>query len=249
MKSRDARIPRLHLEQPLGAGASLELADPAAHHVLHVLRLRAGESVILFDGQGGEWDGEVVAAHRGRVAVRAGEWRDIERESPLAVTLVQGIASGDRMDFTVQKAVELGVAAIQPLLTARSVVRLTPERGEARRAHWRRIAIAACEQCGRNRVPEIRKVTAIANYCAGISDPMPRLALSPRAQTGLREAGIAPGAALTVAIGPESGFSVEEEALLARAGFQRVRLGPRVLRTETAAPAALAALNALAGDF
>lgn len=248
MNGNNARVPRVHVEAPLNAGVTLELAEAAAHHVLRVLRLRQGEPVIVFNGSGGEWRGEMVAAHRERVALRVSEWSDVERESPLAVTLVQGVSSGDRMDFTVQKAVELGVAAIQPLLTERSVVRLGRERGEARRAHWQRVAIAACEQCGRNRVPEIRDVLPIANYCASGLDPTPRIVLSPAGQRGLRETVPQPGP-LTLAIGPESGFSAQEVLQLGRAGFQPVRLGPRVLRTETAALAALAALNALRGDF
>lgn len=248
-KRSDARTPRVHVEVPLNRGVTIELSEAPAHHLLRVLRLRAGEAVTVFNGQGGEWRAEVIAAHRDRVAVRAEEWRDIERESPLAATLVQGISSGDRMDLTVQKAVELGVASIQPLLTERSVVRLDAQRGQARRSHWRRVAIAACEQCGRNRVPDIREVISIGAYCAAISDPLPRLLLSPSAGKGLREAAVDAGHAVTLAVGPESGFSAAEAAQLERAGFQRARLGPRILRTETAAPAALAALNALRGDF
>jgi 16S rRNA (uracil1498-N3)-methyltransferase len=239
----------LYVEQTLHAGLTVELSQRAAHHVLRVLRLRPEDTVILFNGAGGEWHARLVSAHRERVAARVADWIEVERESPLAVTLAQGISAGDRMDLTVQKAVELGVAAIQPLQTGRSLVRLDAERGEARRAHWQRIAIAACEQCGRNRVPAVREVRGIAEYCSAVDDPAPRLVLSPHTGISLKEK--APGiqSALTLAIGPESGFSDEEIAQLGRAGFEPVKLGPRVLRTETAAPAALAALNALRGDF
>jgi 16S rRNA (uracil1498-N3)-methyltransferase len=153
------------------------------------------------------------------------------------------------MDFTIQKAVELGVAAIQPVLTAKSVVRLSAEREAKKLAHWRRVAIAACEQCGRNRVPEVRNAIPVEAYCRAPAETALRLLLSPEGQTGLNEMRQKIGPALTIAAGPEAGFSTDEERFLQRAGFQPVRLGRRILRTETAALAALAALNALAGDF
>jgi len=172
--------------------------------------------------------------------------RPLERESPLAVTLVQGISASEKMDFTVQKATELGVVALQPVIAARSVGRLSGERAELKRAHWRRVAVSACEQCGRNRIPEVLPVRALTELCreppAGT-----RLLLSPRSELGLRSARLE--GAVALAAGPEAGFTAEEEALLAGSGFVPVRLGPRVLRTETAALAALAALNVLAGDF
>jgi 16S rRNA (uracil1498-N3)-methyltransferase len=172
--------------------------------------------------------------------------RPVERESPLAVTLVQGVSAGEKMDFTVQKATELGVAAVQPVVAARSTGRIAGERAESKRAHWRRVAVAACEQCGRNRVPEVRPVLPLAQLCAA-APAGSKLLLSPLARQGLRGARL--DGAVALAAGPEAGFTAEEEALLAEAGFVPVRLGPRVLRTETAALAALAALNALAGDF
>ena len=191
--------------------------------------------------------GNAVAAAlfaRGGVAVAIGAHQPLERESPLAITLVQGIAGADRMDFIIQKTVELGVAAIQPVLTSKSVVRLSKERGEARLAHWQRIVIAACEQCGRNRIPEVSPAEPLAQYSppkAGTKDM-----LSPRADRDLKQLVQGP---LVLAIGPEAGFDAAEEKLLAQRGFVPARLGPRVLRTETAALAALAALNALRGDF
>ena len=174
---------------------------------------------------------------------------DIERESPLAVTLVQAVSSSEKMDFTIQKAVELGVAAIQPVLTAKSVVRLSAEREEKKLARWRRVVIAACEQCGRNRLPILREAMSVADYTGAPRDASLRLLLSPEGKTGLGEMKQQIGHTLTIAAGPEAGFSDEEERLLQRAGFVPVRLGQRILRTETAALAALAALNAIAGDF
>jgi len=248
MRKKPARTPRLYVDRPLRAGARIALPERAAHHATTVLRLRAGESVILFDGTGGEHDAVLASASRARVEVDVGERREVERESPLAVTLVQGISSGERMDLTVQKAVELGVAAIQPVLAETSLVKLDDRRAAARVEHWRRIVVAACEQSGRNRVPDVLAVVSLAGYCRSPRSGT-RLLLSPAGGTGLRAAAARLEHPVVVAAGPEAGFSAAEEALLAGAGFQAVRLGPRVLRTETAALAALAALNALAGDY
>lgn len=243
MKDRQGRVPRLFVGADLAPRTRLFLPEDAAHHAARVLRLREGDPAVLFDGRGGEYEARLFMPGRGQVAAEIGEWRDIERESPLAVTLVQAVSSGEKMDFTVQKAVELGVAAIQPLLTAKSVVRLSAEREEKKRAHWRRVAIAACEQCGRNRIPEILEPVAVERYKAPAGA---KILLSPSGAGKL--SGFAAGP-LTLAAGPEAGFSADEEQRLLRAGFEAVRLGPRILRTETAALAALAALNALAGDF
>ena len=244
MAERPARAPRLYVEIELRPGAKLGLPAAAAHHVARVLRLREGEAVTLFDGRGGEYDAKVCLPGRGHVVAEVGARHEIERESPLAVTLVQAVSAGEKMDYTIQKAVELGVAAIQPVLTERSVVRLAGERAAKRLEHWQRVAIAACEQCGRNRVPEVREPLPLARYRPEAAAT--KLLLSPLAGKSLREI---PQARLVLAVGPEAGFAAEEEAQLERAGFVPVRLGPRVLRTETAALAALAALNALHGDF
>jgi len=233
MKDRPARAPRLFVESALRAGAKLALAAPAAHHAARVLRLR-----------GGEYEANITMPGRGHVVAEVGSRRDVEREPPLAVTLVQGVSSGEKMDFTIQKAVELGVAAIQPVIAEKSVVRLSGERAAKRLAHWRRVAIAACEQCGRNRVPEVLEPLAMERYKA--SKDCSKILLSPDGERELRDLARSP---VVLAVGPEAGFSVAEESYLVAAGFAKVRIGPRVLRTETAALAALAALNALAGDF
>jgi 16S rRNA (uracil1498-N3)-methyltransferase len=248
MRESTPRVPRFYFEGELRTDALAELPAEAARHA-HVLRLRAGEPVVLFNGRGGEHAARIVEVARARVRAQVGAWSAIEREPPLAVTLVQGVSSGDKMDFTIQKATELGVARIQPLLAEKSVVRLSAARAEAKLAHWRRIVISACEQCGRNRVPEVAVPLAVSDLAHRPRAGGLRLLLSPAATRGLREAlGHAP-AALAIAAGPEGGFGAEEEAMLAGAGFAPVKLGPRVLRTETAALAALAAINALAGDF
>ena len=231
--------PRVYVAGPLRAGMSVELPDAAGHHA-RVLRLREGDEVTLFDGTGGEWTGRLSSEAR----VELLEKRDVERESPLAITLVQGVSSGDRMDYTVQKAVELGVAAIQPLTTKKGVVRLEGTRASARVEHWRKIAIAACEQCGRNRIPQVLPLLAFRDYkpqAGGV-----KLLLSAQGRS-LRLVEVAEP--VVIAAGPEAVFAQEEQAALERAGFVKASLGPRILRTETAALAALAALSALRGDF
>ncbi len=239
---------RLFVASPLSAGTRLLLPEPCARHA-RALRLRPGDPLVLFDGSGGEYPARVLAASRHRIEVELGEREAVERESPLAVTLLQAVSSAERMDATVQKAVELGVAAIRPVLSVRSSFRADPRRAEAKLAHWRAVAIAACEQCGRNRVPSVAPPATLGECCAALPQDALRLLLSPRGGVRLREA-LSPGAReILLACGPEGGFDPAEEALLREAGFVAVRLGPRVLRTETAAPAALAALAALAGDF
>lgn len=244
MKDRQGRVPRLYVGTELSPQARLVLPEDTAHHAARVLRLREGELALLFDGRGGEYEAHLSMPGRGQVVAEIGEWRDVERESPLAVTLVQAVSSGDKMDFTIQKAVELGVAAIQPVLTMKSVVRLSAEREAKKLAHWKRVVIAACEQCGRNRIPDIGEPLPLQRYRAPAESS--KILLSPSGAGKL--AGLAKSP-LILAVGPEAGFSAEEELLLQRAGFVPVRLGPRILRTETAALAALAALNAIAGDF
>lgn len=237
-------IARFHVAAQLRPDVQLDLSEEAAHHAVRVLRLRAGDGVTLFDGTGGEYDAKIDAIARSNVRVAVGARHERERESPLAITLVQGVANADRMDFIIQKAVELGVAAIQPVQTAKSVVRLSKERGAAKLEHWRRVVIAACEQCGRNRIPAVHAPIALSQYSAPESSAC--VLLSPRATKDLKDLA---QERMTLAIGPEAGFDSAEEDLLAQKRFVAARLGPRILRTETAALAALAALNALRGDF
>lgn len=239
---RDRRA-RLYVEAELQAGFRFELPEGAAHHAARVLRLRDGDAVVLFDGRGGEYEARLSMPGKA-VWAETGERRDPARESPLAVTLVQALSSSDKMDLTIQKAVELGVATIQPVVSAKSVVRLSAEREAKKLAHWRRIAIAACEQCGRNVVPPVAEPVTLDRYRAPADAS--KILLSPSGTRRLRDLAKTP---VVLAAGPEAGFSEEEEKMLERAGFVPVRLGPRILRTETAALAALAALNALAGDF
>jgi 16S rRNA (uracil1498-N3)-methyltransferase len=242
------RLTRCYVPGPLAAGETRQLPQDVAAHVARVLRARAGQLLTLFDGRGGEYDATIVQIDRRGVQVRIELHRAIERESPLPVTLLQALARGERMDFIVQKATELGVAAIVAMGGDRSVVRLDAE-GLARRCeHWRAVAISACEQCGRNRVPTISHAADLASACGEVDATSVRLLLAPDADQTLiavtRQA-----ARIALAVGPEGGFSDEELSLAQQQGFTFCRLGPRVLRAETAPLAALAAIQAVAGDF
>jgi 16S rRNA (uracil1498-N3)-methyltransferase len=245
------RLTRVHVEGPLASGKRISLEGNAASHVTRVLRLRVGASLIVFDGGGGEYEASIDKAHGGTVTVAIGEHHAIERESPLAVTLAQGVSRGERMDLVVQKATELGVTRLVPVLTERSVVRLTAQQSDRKVNHWRAITIAACEQCGRNRLPAVAPPVTLGAFLrdAPAAGGATRLLLSPEGSTTLRELTRPLSAPLTVLIGPEGGLTDEEEQAAAAAGFTAVRLGPRVLRTETAAIAALALLQREIGDF
>ena len=242
---------RFHFHGKLGNGSEVRLLADAAHHAVRVLRLTVGEPVVLFDGLGGEFEARITRIDRGDVSVKTGAHLDVERESPLHIRLVQGLSSGDRMDITLQKAVELGVAAIQPVATERSVVKLKDERAQRRAEHWQNLVIAACEQCGRNRVPEVLPLMGLPDWLAQLDMPAPddeaRLLLSPAATVALKD--LSPTPRMTLLIGPEGGLSPAEAQLAHSRGFNPVRLGPRILRTETAALAALSAIQAFWGDF
>ena len=238
-------MPRFYLDAALRAGTSVLLPEDSAHHAVHVLRVHSGDEVTLFNGRGGEYPARIASIQRLKVLVDVLAHRAVERESPLRIVLVQGISAGERMDFTVRKSVELGVAEIQPVLAASSVARPKGERAAARHAHWQKIAIAACEQCGRNRIPAVHPTIAASDYRGGSGT---KLLLSPASELRFSQA-VKDGAEFTVAAGPEAGFNAKEEAAFLDAGFVPVRLGARVLRTETAGIAALAALSALRGDF
>jgi 16S rRNA (uracil1498-N3)-methyltransferase len=238
-------FPRIHTDTRLGPGAQFSLSPDAAQHVGKALRLKTGDTIVLFDGRGGEYDAVLTRMDRDRVDVKVGAFREVDREPPLRIGLVQGLPEADKMDWIIQKAVELGVAWVQPIVCDRSVVRLSAERAARREAHWRRVAISACEQSGRDIVPEVRPTLAYQNWIAAPSD-QPRLMLHPDSPP-LTARG-APAQAFELVVGPEGGFS-DRELDLASTRLERVSLGPRVLRTETAPLAALAAIQALWGDF
>jgi 16S rRNA (uracil1498-N3)-methyltransferase len=240
--------PRFHCPFPLASGALVDLPDEAAHHATKVLRLVEGDAVILFDGRGGEWTGRLGRVGKA-VTVQLTEFAAVDRESPLLVTLAQGLPAADKMDWIMQKGVELGVAAFRPLASRRSVIRLAGERLERRVAHWQAVAVAACEQCGRNRVPPVAPLVDLPHFFGEPrADRELRLILAPGAACRL-SALPRPDGPVTLLVGPEGGFEAGELAAAQLAGFQPISLGPRVLRTETAGLATLAALMALWGDF
>ena len=242
------RLTRVYVDAPLAAGTRVTLEGSAASHVTRVLRLRVGEALTLLNGSGGEYAARIEQSQGGRVAVTIGEPRAIERESPLQLTLAQGVSRGERMDLVVQKATELGVSGLVPVLTERSVVRLTAQQAERKLHHWLAIAIAACEQSGRNRLPAIAAPVPLKDLLRSGSDGSTRLLLSPGATATLGDVP-RPLSAVTVLIGPEGGLAQAEQEAAVAAGFRPVRLGPRVLRTETAAIAALTLLQREFGDL
>jgi 16S rRNA (uracil1498-N3)-methyltransferase len=240
--------PRFFCPPPLAAGAEVALPAGAAHHAARVLRLAPGAAVTLFDGEGGECAARLSRVDGRGVIAHVDARRAVERESPLAITLIQGLAAADRMDYAIRKAVELGVAAVVPVKTARSVARLDRERALRRVEHWRQIIVGACEQCGRNRLPAIHAPRDLLEWLRAPSTASSRLLPAPDASQGLSQLA-QPEGAIELLVGPEGGLAPEESAAAVVAGFRAVRLGPRILRTETVAPAVLAAMNALWGDW
>lgn len=224
------------------------LPEPATTHVTRVLRLTAGDPIILFDGTGMDYAATIVTPARKGVTVLIGAGQPVERESPLRLILLQGVSRGPRMDLVVQKATELGVSAIQPVLTGRSVVKLDGERSATRQRHWQGIVISACEQCGRSIVPQVHEPMELALALASLESGTTGLMLDPDGDVSL--AGLpADCRRIALAIGPEGGFTENERMTLTQAGFGRLRLGPRILRTETAPLAALSILQYARGDL
>jgi 16S rRNA (uracil1498-N3)-methyltransferase len=234
-------VPRIHTGQPLAAGADIELEPVAARHV-QVLRLQPGDTLTLFNGQGGQWQAQVSHMGRSAVRVQALAHEAQERELAHAVTLALGMPANDRMDALVEKATELGVAAIQPLVCERSVLRLAGERAERKAQHWQAVAVAACEQCGRNRVPAVAPPLPLPVWLANLATGPRRLLLSLEQALPWREQVAASGDLLLLS-GPEGGLSATEEVAARAAGFLPVSLGARVLRADTAPLAALAHLG------
>jgi 16S rRNA (uracil1498-N3)-methyltransferase len=242
-----SRTPRIFVHTPLAARQRLTFEGEAAAHLGRVLRVRPGEAVVLFDGSGPEFDGEVVNANRRTVELAVGAEREADRESPLELVLLQGLCRNERMDWVVRKATELGVTAIRPVLAERSVVKLEPARAAGRIEHWRAIAISACEQCGRNTLPDILPplpVTTTLSAHAGATGVL----LDPEAPGGVDRLQHAKGP-LCLLVGPEGGLDERERAAARAAGYAGIRLGPRILRTETAALTGLTLLQARFGDL
>ncbi len=241
------RIPRFHTEQELLPGQTVVLEEPTSHHLLHVLRMQPGESLVLFNGDGNEYQAVLEASSNKRASVLIEQVRQPDRESGLRIALGQGISRGERMDFVLQKSVELGVGSITPLWTQRCQVHISGTRLEKRLAHWRGVIRSACEQSGRVYLPELRDATQLKEWYRADARGQLQLVLDPTAS--LRLSDIAPATEVRVLIGPEGGLLDEEISKAEQSGFLRIRLGPRILRTETAALAAVAALQTLWGDL
>ncbi len=244
---------RFYSAENLKIGATVKLSKNAATHATRVLRLNVSDKIKLFNGDGFDYACELVSVKKSEVLAKVKSSEAINNESPLNITLLQGISSGERMDYTIQKAVELGVNAIQPLSTERSVVKLSVERAQKRLEHWQNVVIAACEQCGRAKIPNVLAPVNLtawlqANIHAGIGSVNLRILLNP---IGAKQLSALPKTTQNVQllIGAEGGLSQAEINLAASHGFQSIILGPRILRTETAALTAIAAMQTLWGDF
>ncbi|HEX6550889.1 MAG TPA: 16S rRNA (uracil(1498)-N(3))-methyltransferase [Gammaproteobacteria bacterium] len=244
------RIPRIYTPQTLNMGQLLELEPAASKHLLTVLRLKPGAALVLFNGNGREFSARLEGATKQRASISVDAQQPARTESPLHITLAQGISRGERMDYTLQKAVELGVTHIVPLSTERSVVRLDDKNAERKLSHWQNVVIGACEQSGRLLVPEIAEPVSLDHFLTGNdTGTVLNLLLDPEAETSLRMLARPIGQKLLLLVGPEGGLSDAERNAARRSGFQGVRLGPRILRTETAALVALSILQSIWGDL
>ena len=242
------RAVRHFVDAPLRVGAAIALPEAAVGHLVRVLRLQAGDAIVLFNGDGCDYPARLTHAGKRAADAEVLERHPLDNESPLSITLAQGIARGEKMDLVLQKATELGVVRIAPVQTERTEVRLDAERAAKRLAHWRGVVLGACEQSGRARVPELLEPQSLASFAAATGAGH-RFLLDPQAERGIAQAGVLAGESVTLLIGPEGGLS-ERDRLTARAGgYVGLRLGPRVLRTEPAGMAAIAAFNAQYGDW
>ncbi len=238
-------MPRFFLDMPLATGLGFNLPESVARHV-QVLRLQPDNAITLFNGQGGEYAGRITEMGKRHVAIEVLAWDEQDRESPLDLTLIQAISASDRMDYTIQKASELGVSRIQPVISEYCQQRLSGERAEKRLAHWQAIAVSAAEQCGRTRVPTILPIIKFEQALA--QNAALKLLLSPIGAIRQNELPLTASSA-AVLIGPEGGFSVAEETLAVAAGYTPLILGPRIFRTETVAPVIAALLQSKYGDL
>jgi len=241
------RLTRLYVEAPLAPGADIALPEAAAGHLVRVLRLGVGDQCVLFNGDGHDYSATVSSVSKREARVRVGAATEVRRESELRIVLLQGIARGEKMDLILQKATELGVSEVRPLESQRSEVRLDEARALKRLAHWRNVVASACGQCGRAGVPDVSPPAPLSAVLGGLPDGGTRLILDPMGDCALPTLEI--DGMVVLAVGPEGGWSPLDRDQLMAAGFRGLRLGPRILRTETAGLAAIAALQALHGDL
>ena len=241
-----ARLHRIYLNQDIELQQSIRLPEDAGHYLSRVLRARTGQLVVVFNGNGLDFKAEIESLDRGNVILRILDKQPVNTESPLKITLVQAISRGERMDVTLQKATELGVLAFKPVFTTRTEVRLTEKKIQKRMLHWKKVIISASEQCGRGRIPALSQPVDVMTWAQQKTD-LTRIMLVPGADAKLSS--VLPVTKLELLIGPEGGLDEKEVELLGRQDIIPVSLGPRILRTETAGPAATAMLQAMAGDM
>lgn len=243
------RTTRVHIDVPLAPGTDLTLPEGAAVHLARVLRLTIGDEFVVFNGDGHDYAARIVAQDKRQLRVVVSAARSVDNESPLRLTLLQAVARGEKMDLILQKATELGIAAIAPLWSQRSEVKLDGDRAEKRLAHWRGVVVSACEQCGRARVPVVAAPVPLATALGALPAGGLRLILDPEGELALGTLDREAAAGIVLAVGPEGGWSPADRTQLQGAGFHGLRLGPRILRTETAGLAAIAALQSRLGDL
>ncbi len=243
------RLTRCHVDLPLQPGATLPLPEAAAAHLVRVLRLREGDECVLFNGDGHDHRARIRTAGKRETLVEITARHTVDNESPLRITLLQGVARGEKMDLILQKATELGVAEVVPVMAERTEVKLDVERAEKRVAHWRSVIVSACEQSGRARLPPLSPPLPLAQAAGMPGGDSLRLTLDPEGEHALGTLAAPASSKIVIAIGPEGGWSPRDRETLRAAGFSGLRLGPRILRTETAGLAAIAALQARFGDL
>lgn len=243
------RLTRVFVDLPLSPGARVVLPESAAAHLVRVLRLREGDACVLFNGDGHDYDARLLSAGKRGIEAEVHAMRAVDNESPLRLVLLQGIARGEKMDLILQKATELGVAAIAPVFADRTEVRLDGDRLEKRVAHWRSVVASACEQSGRARIPDVMPPRGLAEAANALHADTLKLTLDPFGEHRFDTLSPVHTAGIVIGIGPEGGWSEKDRTILRSAGFSGLRLGPRVLRTETAGLAAIAALQAKFGDL
>ncbi|MGD8568035.1 MAG: 16S rRNA (uracil(1498)-N(3))-methyltransferase [Gammaproteobacteria bacterium] len=245
------RIPRIYQPIPLHIGDTISLDAQATNHVVRVLRLKQDDPVIVFNGQGGEYAGVIDAVSKRHATVRLQQFQQPDKESPLHICLFQGVSRGERMDFTMQKAVELGVNSIFPVHTQRSAVHINVERMTKKHAHWQGVVNSACEQCGRDVVPQVHEPATLQERAADIAaqENGVAFALDHRAEQSLTEVDKPNSCDVALVVGPEGGLTAQELDWLRELGCISVKMGPRILRTETAAVTAIAVMQSLWGDF
>ncbi len=241
------RISRLYIDAPLAEQQSITLEGERLNYIANVLRLKMGTELSIFNGQGGEYLASIADISKRSATLEVKRFSDNNIESPLSITLVQGISRGERMDFTLQKATELGVNRIIPVFSKRCTVSLKGNRLEKRLQHWQGIVRSACEQSGRNTIPDVETAQQLASFL-NIENSQPKILLDPESNQGLHSIS-SPPASMTILIGPEGGFDHSERETAYAKGYQGIQLGPRVLRTETAAIATISAMQTLWGDF